>query len=221
MFRFVPVLRVLAALLIVAALSACTADHKWASDADVARAHYADPNPPSITLFTSINTRNQTGAHAGLLINADERVLFDPAGEFGNDVQPAPAEREDLIYGMTPGMLVAYVNYQGNAPFQVVEQTIYVTPEVAARVKAAAIAQGAANKAACTIAISEVLAGVPGFEGLFVGLDKGLLLRRCGGSGGREGEREGHDNEREEAFHRCAVVEEKETGRAITPRRGT
>ena len=67
---------------------------------------------------------------------------------------------------MTPGMLVAYVNYQGNAPFQVVEQTIYVTPEVAARVKAAAIAQGAANKAACTIAISEVLAGVPGFEGL-------------------------------------------------------
>ena len=167
MFRFVPVLRVLAGLLAVAVLSACTADHKWASDADVARAHYVDPNPPSITLFTSINTRNQTGAHAGLLINAaDERVLFDPAGEFGNDVQPAPAEREDLIYGMTPGMLVAYVNYQGNAPFQVVQQTIYVTPEIAARVKAAAIAQGAANKAACTIAISEVLAGVPGFEGL-------------------------------------------------------
>ena len=46
------------------------------------------------------------------------------------------------------------------------QQTIYVTPEVAAQVKAAVIAHGAANKAACTIAISEVLSGVPGFEGL-------------------------------------------------------
>ena len=165
MLRQLPVFRVLASLAPMFALSACTADHKWASDADVARARYDDPAPPSITLFTSINTRNQSGAHAGLLINADERVLFDPAGEFGNDIEPV-VEREDLIYGMTPGMLAGYINYQGSAPFQVVQQTIYVTPEVAARVKAAAIAHGSANKAACTIAISEVLNGVPGFEGL-------------------------------------------------------
>ena len=148
-------------------LTACTAQHKWASDADVARARYDDPNAPSITLFTSINTRNKSGAHAGLMINtATERVIYDPAGEFGNDIKPAVVERDDLIYGMTPGMLGAYVDYQGTAPFQVVQQTIYVTPEVAARVKANAIAHGPANKAACTIAISEVLAGVPGFESL-------------------------------------------------------
>ena len=164
--RVVTVLRALVGLLALFVLTACTADHKWASDADVARARYVDPNQPSITLFTSINTRNQSGAHAGLLINADERVLYDPAGEFGNDIQPVPVEREDLIYGFTPGMLAGYVNYQGNAPFQVVQQTIYVTPQVAAQVKAAAIAHGAANKAACTVAISEVLSGVPGFEGL-------------------------------------------------------
>ena len=159
-------LRILAGILALFLVMGCTADHKWASDADVARARYVDPNAPSITLFTSINTRNQSGAHAGLLINADERVLYDPAGEYGNDIQPLPVEREDLIYGFSPGLLAGYVDYQGTAPFQVVQQTIYVTPAVAAQVKAAAIAHGAAGKATCTIAISQVLSGVPGFEGL-------------------------------------------------------
>ncbi len=41
-----------------------------------------------------------------------------------------------------------------------------MTPVVAAQVKAAAIARGAAGKATCTLAISEVLSNVPGFEGL-------------------------------------------------------
>ncbi len=166
MSPILPALRLLASLLVLITVTACTADHKWASDAAVAQARHVDPNRPSVTLFTSINTRTKDGAHAGLLINADERVLYDPAGEFGNDIRPAAVEREDLIYGMGPSMLAAYVNYQGTPPFQVVQQTIYVSPEVAARVKAAAIAHGAANKAACTIAISEVLSGVPGFEGL-------------------------------------------------------
>ncbi len=163
MQRAMPVLRVLASLLALFVLSACTADHKWASDADVARAHYVDPNRPSVTLFTSINTKNKSGAHAGLMINASERVLYDPAGSWEH---PAAPERADMHYGMTPTMLSFYVDYQGTAPFQLIEQTIYVTPEVAEQVKQAAIAHGSANKAACTIAISEILAGIPGFEGL-------------------------------------------------------
>ena len=158
--------RLLTGLFLALALSACTADKKWADDEAVARARYVDPNPPSITLFTSINTRNKTGAHAGLLINADERVLYDPAGEFANSVAPAPPERADMLYGFTPGMLASYVNFQGSAPFEVTMQTIYVTPEVAALVKQRAIAHGAANKAACTIAIASILSEVPGFEGL-------------------------------------------------------
>ena len=159
-------LRLLAGLVLAVALSACTADKKWADDEAVTRARYVDPNPPSITLFTSINTRNKSGAHAGLLINADERVLYDPAGEFANSVSPVPVERADLLYGITPGVLTSYVNFQGSAPFQVTVQTVYVTPEVAALVKQRAIEHGAANKAACTIAIATILEGVPGFEGL-------------------------------------------------------
>lgn len=163
MFRPLKALRALACLLAVLVVTGCTADHKWASDADVARARYADPNPASITLFTSINTRNQTGAHAGLLINGSERVLFDPAGSWAHPTAP---EREDLLFGITPTMLSFYVDYQGSAPFQLVEQTIYVTPEVAEMAIQAAKAHGAANKAACTIAIAKVLSDVPGFENL-------------------------------------------------------
>lgn len=166
MLRAQVFLRFVLGLVLVAGLSACTADKKWASDEAVARARYVDPNPPSITLFTSINTRNKSGAHAGLLINADERVLYDPAGEFGNSVNPEPVERADLLYGITPGTLASYVNYQGTAPFQVTMQTVYVTPEVAQLVKERAIAHGAANKAACTIAIATILRDVPGFESL-------------------------------------------------------
>ena len=156
-------IRLLTGLLALLSLVACTADHKWASDAEVARAHYVDPNPPSITLFTSINTRTTSGVHSALLINGTERVLYDPAGSWE---QPAAPEREDMRYGMTPQMLANYADFQGTAPFQLIEQTILVTPEVAEMVKQNAIAHGSANKAACTNAIGQILRPVPGFQGL-------------------------------------------------------
>jgi hypothetical protein len=159
-------MRLLAGLALAAALSACTADHKWAEDAAVAQARYVDPSPPSITLFTSINSRNNSGAHSGLLINADERVLYDPAGEFANSVNPTPVERADMLYGITPGVLAGYVSFQGTAPFKLTMQTVYVTPEVAALVKERAIALGSANKATCAVSIASILRGVPGFESL-------------------------------------------------------
>ncbi len=163
MYRLLSSLRVLASLLALSLLLACTADNKWASDTDVARARYVDPNPTSITLLTSINTRTKAGAHAGLMINGSERVLYDPAGSWSHPTAP---ERSDMLYGMTPTMLSFYVDYQGTAPFQLVQQTILVTPEIAERVKQAAISYGAANKAECTKAIGAVLRSVPGFETL-------------------------------------------------------
>ena len=156
-------IRLLTGLLALLTLVACTADHKWASDAEVARARYVDPNPASITLFTSINTRTNSGAHSALLINGTERVLYDPAGSWE---QPLAPEREDMRYGMTPQVLANYADFQGTAPFKLIEQTIFVTPEVAEMVKQNAIAHGAANKAACTNAIGQIMRPVPGFESL-------------------------------------------------------
>jgi hypothetical protein len=163
MYRLLKSIRVLAGLLAMSLLLACTADNKWASDAEVARARYVDPNPTSITLFTSMNTRNNAGAHAAVMINGNERVLFDPAGSFAHPTVP---ERHDMLYGITPSVLGLYVDFQGTAPFEVIQQTIFVTPEVAEQVRQTAISYGAANKAACTRAVSSVLRSVPGFESL-------------------------------------------------------
>ena len=66
-------------VLALVALTACGAEPKWAPDEAVAKAHFVAEAPRSITLFTVVSTRSGSGAHSGLLINASEQVMFDPA----------------------------------------------------------------------------------------------------------------------------------------------
>jgi|GEM_PF-46587 len=146
-------------------LTACggPAEPKWAPDADVARARYVSAGPPSVTLFTVLSTKNGSGAHAGLLINGSQSVIFDPAGTWQH---PRLPERNDVHFGMSPLMVDFYIDYHARETFDVIEQTILVSPEVAELVMQRAMAYGAVPKAQCTIAVSSILRGVPGFEGL-------------------------------------------------------
>ncbi|WP_323007354.1 hypothetical protein [Pseudorhodobacter sp.] len=146
-------------------LAACggPAEPIWAPDADVARARYVHDGPPSITLYTVLATRDGSGAHAGLLINGSQRVIFDPAGTWHH---PRLPERNDVHFGMTPLMVDFYLDYHARETFDVVEQTIIVSPEVAELALRRAMAHGAVPKAQCTIAISGILRGLPGFESL-------------------------------------------------------
>ena len=144
-------------------LSACGAEPIWAPDEAVAEARYEHVGPTSVTLYTVLSTRSGTGAHAGLLINGSERVLFDPAGTWRHPKLP---ERNDVHFGITPKMVDFYIDYHARETYDVVEQTIMVSPEVADLIMARAKAYGAVPKANCTIAISRVLEGVPGFESL-------------------------------------------------------
>jgi hypothetical protein len=158
-------LRRLFPLVAVAFLAACGADHKWASDEEVARAAYSPGPPTSITLITSINGRTGSGAHSALLINGSQRVLYDPAGtwEVTNGLAP---ERNDLHYGMTPPVLESYRAFQSNGVFYVIELTKVVSQAEADQAIAAAIAKGAIPKAYCSNSISAVLHGLPGFESI-------------------------------------------------------
>lgn len=157
-------LRLLACLTLAAAVQACgPAEPKWASDDEVARARYVHDGPPAITLFTVLSTANGSGAHAGLMVNASERVMFDPAGTW---YHPRLPERNDVHFGMTPRAVAFYIDYHARETFDVVEQTLVVSPETAALVMARAKAYGAVPKAQCTLAISSILRGVPGFEHL-------------------------------------------------------
>jgi predicted small lipoprotein YifL len=72
--------KLLLALTALVSLAACGAEPIWAPDDAVATARYEHPGPTSITLYTVLSTRSGAGAHAGLLINGSQRVLFDPAG---------------------------------------------------------------------------------------------------------------------------------------------
>lgn len=151
------------AVMALLALSACGAPSVWAPDDKVAAARYVAEPPRSVTLFTVISTRNGSGAHSGLLINASQQVLFDPAGTWQLPTLP---ERNDVHYGITPKMVNFYIDYHARETFYVVQQTVVVTPEIAELVKQKAEAYGAVPKAECANSISAILGSVPGFEAI-------------------------------------------------------
>ncbi len=150
-------------LLSAALLAGCAgpAEPQWASDAEVSRARYVDDGPPTLTLFTVVNNGSNSGAHAALLINADERIIFDPAGTWHHPQLP---ERNDVHYGMSDPIVDFYLDYHTRITYHTVIQTIEVTPAQAAAAKRAAQAYGAVPKAQCTLAVGRVLRQVPGFE---------------------------------------------------------
>ena len=153
------------AVLALFALSACAGDNKWATDAQMAApgAHFVAEPPSTITLFTVQSTRNGSGAHSGLLINASEQVMFDPAGTW---YHPNLPERGDVHYGVSPKMISFYIDYHARETFNVIEQTVVVTPEVAELVKQRAEAYGSVPSAQCAHSVSSILNGVPGFEAI-------------------------------------------------------
>jgi hypothetical protein len=129
----------------------------------VAAAAYTDDGPPSLTLLTTVNTRSGAGAHTALLINASQRVLYDPAGTF---FHPRVPEQNDLKFGITDNIANFYLDYHSQPPFQVIEQTVLVSPQVAEAALARARAQGAAPSAFCASHTGDILRGLPGFAAM-------------------------------------------------------
>lgn len=156
-------LRVIAVCFAALGLSGCGADSVYAPDEAVAAARFVAEGPKTITLYTVVNNRSGSGAHSGLLINASERILFDPAGTWHH---PALPERNDVHFGITDKMVLFYIDYHARETFRVQEQTLVVSPAVAEMIAARAKAYGAVPKAQCANSISSILRGVPGFEGM-------------------------------------------------------
>ncbi len=154
-------LRAFLSLLALLTLAACGAEPVWAPEERVQAARYVHDGPPSISLFTVINNRSNAGAHSGLMINGTERIMFDPAGTWQH---PRIPERNDVHYGITPRIVNFYIDYHARETFRVVEQTVIVSPGVAALVAQRAKAYGAVPKAQCAKSVTEILRGVPGFE---------------------------------------------------------
>jgi hypothetical protein len=156
-------LRFCLGVVIALALAACGAEPKWAPQDQVDAARFVAGPPTSITLYTVVNKKTGSGAHSAILVNASERVIFDPAGTW---YHPKLPERNDVHFGMTDKAVAFYLDYHTRITYDTIEQTIYVSPEVAELVLQKVKANGAVAKAMCTNANSAILRGVPGFESM-------------------------------------------------------
>lgn len=153
--------RLLLALCLPVLLGACTDPGPWASDEEVARAAYRADGPPTVTLFTMVNNRSNEGAHSGLMVNASQRVIFNPAGTFYHPYLP---QRADVHYGITDDKVDFFIDYHARETYRVVRHDVEVTPEQAEMILARIESRGAVPNAFCTTSIGTILRDVPGFE---------------------------------------------------------
>lgn len=144
-------------------LAACTHQQPFADDATVAAVSYRDPGPNTLTLYTMVNNRTGSGGHSSLMINASERIIFDPAGSFFADVVP---EQRDVLFGITPAVEQAYRGAHARSTYHVIHQTVEVTPEQAQIAYQLARGNGAVPGGFCASATSSLLRQIPGFEGV-------------------------------------------------------
>lgn len=144
-------------------LAACSGEPVWAPDDAVQRAAFVGSGPKSLTLYTMKNVGSDNGAHTSLLIDASQRVMWDPAGTFRASTIP---ERNDVLFGMSPRVEQFYVSFHARETYYVVGQRIVVSAAVAEQALRAALAYGAVPKANCTRATSTILQDLPGFESI-------------------------------------------------------
>ncbi len=155
-------MRFFKAILAAAALSllAACAEHLVADPADLARARHVSDEQPYVALMTMVNRSSGNGAHSALVINASERVIYDPAGTFHHDTMP---ETGDVHFGATDRMLSYYERFHARFSHYVHIQRVNVSAEIAELIFRRTKEMGAQPKLFCTQATTRILREVPGF----------------------------------------------------------
>lgn len=129
----------------------------------IERAIYRHDGPPALTLYTMVSNATGQGAHSSIMINASQRVIFDPAGSVAH---PAIAENGDVLYGITPRIADFYARAHARETYHVVIQRIEVPASTAEQALRLAIGNGAVSQAFCANATSNLLRQLPGFESI-------------------------------------------------------
>ncbi|MEO0388575.1 MAG: hypothetical protein AAF281_13795 [Pseudomonadota bacterium] len=191
--RFAP-LRIAAALVVVS-LAACS-DPGRAPSEEIAAARFVSDDAPYIALVTMVDRRDGRGAHTGLIVNASERVIYDPAGTFGHEDLP---ERDDVHYGISDRYLDFYERYHARFSHFVHVQRVYVSPAVAEAALRRTKAQGPSPKMFCTVNTGQILRDIPGFESIRPGLFPEGLRRQMAKLPGVE-DRFVYEEDREKAL---------------------
>ena len=147
------ILRTAAILATLATLGGCAVENGAAPE-EIAITRHVSDEPPYVAVVTMVDRRDGRAAHSALIINASQRVIYDPAGTFKHaDL----VERGDIHYGATDRMVSYYKRYHARFSHYVHEQRIPLTPEQAEAVLRRAQAQGPSPKMFCNIHITAVL----------------------------------------------------------------
>lgn len=128
---------------------------------------YVSTEAPELQLITAVRLKSGAGGHSALLVNAHERVIYDPAGNYNNgENRGIVPEYDDMLFGITPPVLDSYYEFHTREDWYVVIQRIPVSAEVAEIAYRRVVEQGASASGFCASNTSAVLRGVPGFESL-------------------------------------------------------
>lgn len=128
----------------------------------MAKAVYRHNEAPYVSLFSSFNVGSGNGAHSALVVNASQRVIFDPAGTFAH---PKIPERHDVLFGISPQVMRAFIDYHARETYFVTLQRVPVSAQTAEFLLNDIQTLGPVPDALCTRTISQSLARAPGFPG--------------------------------------------------------
>lgn len=174
-------LRLGGAVLLAGVLAGCAVEEVWAPDVAVSSAAYQPQGGPTVTLVTMISNTNGSGGHSALIIDGEQRVVFDPAGSWHHPMVP---ERNDVLYGMSPQLMGFYMDYHARETYHVVLQELSVTPDTAVALTAAVQGYGAVPQAQCSLSISRILSRTPGFEAIGTSWFPARTMQRFGALAG-------------------------------------
>ncbi len=162
-------------LLLCGILAGCAEKQPYAADTELQRVRFTDDSEYYAVLITMVSNRSGTGGHSALLINASERVLFDPAGSFYLEGVP---ERNDVLYGISPQIEQYYKSAHARITYHVVSQKIPLSREEAERAYLKAREYGPVPGAFCTQATSDIVSSMKGYEGVSRTFFPAALMRQ-------------------------------------------
>ena len=118
-----------------------------------------------ITLVTVMSNTTKRGGHSSLIIEATEKVIFDPAGRVRSKLLK---EKADVLYGIDESLEEFYLSIHARETHHVVIQSILVSDIVAQKALNLAKSNGPVAPALCARSVSILLRKLPGFRSIKV-----------------------------------------------------
>ncbi len=163
-------------------LGACVNNSTYPAE-EIASMRVVTEAAPFVSLITMVNDKSGGGEHSALLINGSQQVLYDPAGSFRHS---RVLRSDDMMYGMTPGLVDYYNSYHARFGYYVKIQKLEISRELADALIARAQAEGAVPKLTCSIATTNILSDFDMFASIGKTFLPGRQMRRFGALPGIE-----------------------------------